>query len=78
MADDDVLPLDMLTPDEKRVFLRDLKEAFYSGAHRVRFRERDVTYRSMGEMKQIIDQLERELTKRKPRPAIFTTFGRGY
>lgn len=75
---DDVVPIDMLSREEKQVFLRDLKEAFYSGAHRVRFRERDVTYRSMAEMKQIIDQLERELTARKPRPAIFTTFSRGY
>lgn len=78
MADETVLPLDGLLPDEKRVLLRDLKEAYYSGAHRVRFRERDVTYRSSAEMKQIIDQLERELTKPRPRPAIFTTFGRGY
>lgn len=77
MADDDV-PLDMLTADEKRTFLRDLKEAYYSGAHRIRFRERDVTYRSMQDMKKVIDELTAELTNRRPRPAVFTTFGRGY
>lgn len=77
MADTDV-PIDMLTPQEKQVFLRDLKEAYYSGAHRVRFRERDVTYRSSAEMKAIIEELEGNLKQRRPRPAVFTTFGRGY
>lgn len=78
MADNDV-PIDGLTPEEKRVFLRDLKEAYYSGAHRVRFRERDVTYRSSTEMKAIIDELEHSLKpSRRPRAAVFTTFSRGY
>jgi hypothetical protein len=68
-----------LTPDEKRVFLRDLLEGYYSGASRIRFRERDVTFRSLQEMKKIIDELKAELNPApRPRPAVFTTFGRGY
>ena len=79
MADEDSeVPLDTLTSEEKRGFLRDLQEAYYSGTHRVRFRERDVTYRSMQDMKKIIDELKSELAQRRPRPAVFTTFGRGY
>ena len=79
MADTDInVPLDMLTPEEKRGFLRDLQEAYFSGTHRVRFRERDVTYRSMQDMKKIIDELKSELAPRRPRPAVFTPFGRGY
>jgi hypothetical protein len=75
----DTPPLDLLTPEEKQGFLRDLKEAYYSGTHRVRFRERDVTYRKLEEMKAIIDELEDALKPvRRPRAAVFTTFGRGY
>ena len=36
-----------LTIEEKRQLLRDLYAARYSGAKRVRFRERDVTYRQI-------------------------------
>jgi hypothetical protein len=46
--------IETLTLEEKLLFLRDLKEAYYSGATRVRFRDRDVTYRSIVEMKIII------------------------
>ncbi|EUB97296.1 hypothetical protein PMI07_000872 [Rhizobium sp. CF080] len=77
MADE--IPIDGLTTEERQAFLKDLKEAFYSGTHRVRFRERDVTYRKLTEMKQIIDELEASLKpNRRPRAAVFTTFGRGY
>lgn len=67
-----------LTPEEKGALLRDLKEAYYLGAKRVRFRERDVTYRSREEMKAIIDELEGEQRARKRKHVILTTFNRGY
>lgn len=68
-----------LTADEKAQFLRDLKEAYYLGANRVKFRERDVSYRNRADMKAIIDELESELAVgRRRKQVILTTFGRGY
>lgn len=66
------------TPEEKRSFLRDLKEAYYLGATRVKFRERDVSYRNREDMKAIIDELEAELNPRRKKHVIMTTFSRGY
>lgn len=70
--------IDTLTQDEKLLFLRDLKEAYYSGATRVRFRDRDVSYRSLVDMKAIISDLENEIGRRPRRSVILTTFSRGY
>lgn len=68
-----------LTREEKKAFLRELKEAYFSGVTRVRFRERDVSYRSLAEMQQIIAKLERDIAgKPKRRNVILTTFRRGY
>lgn len=69
-----------LTPEEKQLLLRELREAYFSGAQRIRFRERDVTFRSREEMKAIIDELTNEVA---PSPArsqrvILTSFNRGY
>lgn len=41
--------------------LRELKEIRWSGANRVKFNERDVTYRSEAELKAAIKDLEDEL-----------------
>ncbi|CCF19154.1 protein of unknown function [Pseudorhizobium banfieldiae] len=70
--------IETLTLEEKVSLLKDLKEAYFSGASRVRFRERDVTYRSAVEMKKIIDQLEGSIVIRPKRRVILTTFGGGY
>jgi hypothetical protein len=70
--------IETLTLEEKLLFLRDLREAYYSGATRVRFRDRDVTYRSIAEMKIIIGDLERATVPRPKRNVVLTTFGRGY
>ncbi|MDQ0422299.1 hypothetical protein J2045_003347 [Peteryoungia aggregata LMG 23059] len=69
--------LDELSPEEKQAFLRDLAEAYYSGASRVRFRERDVTYRSMDEMKAVLDELTTAVRGKRRKHVIFTTFSRG-
>lgn len=69
--------LDNLSPEEKQEFLRDLSEAYYSGAQRVRFRERDVTYRSKAEMKEVLDELTASVRGKRRKHAIFTTFSRG-
>ena len=67
------------TPEEKAAFLRDLKEAYWLGATRVKFRERDVSYRNRADMKAIIDELEAEVNpQRRRKHTILTTFGRGY
>lgn len=72
---------DNLTYDEKRELLSDLKEAYYSGAKRIRFRERDVTYQSPQDMWQAIQRLEREIAAvggaKKRQNVVMTTF-RGY
>jgi hypothetical protein len=70
---------DGITADEKRIMLRDLKEAYYSGATRIRFRERDVIYRSLAEMAQAIDRLEGEISpsKRRGNRTSFASFKSG-
>lgn len=69
---------DGLTTAEKQELLRDLKEAYFSGVTRVRFRERDVIYRSREEMKAIIDDLQQEmLGSPRRQQVVMTTFGRG-
>lgn len=70
--------IDTFTPEEKRSFLRDLKEAYYLGATRVKFRERDVSYRNREDMKAIIDELEAQVNPRRKKRVIMTTFSRGY
>lgn len=72
------IPIDGLTPAEKAVLLRDLKTAYYSGATRIKFRERDVSYRSLAEMRQIISDLESEMGAAPRSSVVLTTFGRGY
>lgn len=67
-----------LTREEKIKFLRDLKEARLSGVSRVKFKERDVTYRSDAEMARVIADLERQLLGRKRKHVGLTTFSRGY
>lgn len=69
----------LFTPEEKIIFLRDLKTAYYLGATRVKFRERDVSYRNREDMKAIIDQLEAEVFPQKRRSrSVLTTFRKGY
>lgn len=72
------LPND-LTVEEKAALLNELREAYFSGALKVRFREREVTYRNRADMKAIIDDLTNEVA---PSPArrqrvIMTSFNRG-
>ncbi|MDR6954133.1 hypothetical protein J2X65_003501 [Ancylobacter sp. 3268] len=72
------IDIDVLSPADKRELLRDLTEAYYLGATRVRFRERDVTYRSIEEMKAIITDLEAAIAGKPKRPqVVLTTFRRG-
>lgn len=64
------------TSEEKAQFLKDLKEARWSGANRVRFRERDVTYRSDAELQAAIDDLTKELNpgvRRRRASSVATT-----
>lgn len=70
--------IETLTPDEKLVLLKDLEEAYYSGTTRVRFRDRDVSYRSLAEMKQIMLDLKGNIAPRQKRNVVLTTFSRGY
>lgn len=69
--------LDSLTAEEKQEFIRDLSEAYYSGAQRVRFRDRDVTYRSRDEMKATLDELINSGRPKRRKHFVLTTFGRG-
>jgi len=70
---------DGLTELEKRELLKELKEAYFTGAKRIRFNERDVIYRTLEEMNQIIGRLEDELapsSRRRSRSRL-TSFGSG-
>lgn len=57
--------------------LQAIKDAYYKGVQSVTYKGRTVQYRSLSEMKRIIDELERELGTSKPRTVSFTT-DRGY
>lgn len=70
--------VDGLSLTEKQDLLKDLKAAYYTGAYRIKFRERDVTYRSAEDMRRIITELEQELGSSPRRRVILTTFRRGY
>lgn len=67
-----------LTVEEMRTLLKDLKIARYSGAKRVRFRERDVTYRTDEEMARAIAALENDIAAaagpRRTRHVILSTY----
>jgi hypothetical protein len=65
------------TTEEKQELLRELREARYSGVLRVKFRERDVTYRSDAELKKAIKDLEKELNPKAERQVGFAAFGTG-
>jgi len=54
-----------------------IKAAYYKGVQEVSYKGRTVKYRSLAEMKRIIDELERELGTSKPNTINFTT-DRGY
>lgn len=60
-------------------YLLDLQKAYFSGASRVKYRDRDTTFRSKEEMKGIMDELEEALnpvtTARSG--AAFAEFGTG-
>lgn len=54
-----------------------IKRAYYQGVQSVTFKGRTVQYRSLSEMRRVIDELERELGVSKPNTIAFTT-DRGY
>jgi hypothetical protein len=74
-----------LTCDEMRKLLRDLQEARFSGALRVRFRERDVTFQSDAEMARKESELTRRISTQcmgsgqgnRRKHVGLVTFGRG-
>lgn len=79
----------MATPDNivrLRGFLEKLKQARYSGAKRVVFGDRDVTYKSDDDMRQVQRELEAEIAKeegkavglRRPRRSTIAVFRSGY
>lgn len=74
----EAIVIDALTTAEKQALLTDLKRAYYTGATRIKFRERDVTYRSADEMRKIIADLEGSIATVPRRTTVLTTFGRGY
>ena len=57
---------DVLTLEEKQKLLRELKEVQWTGAYRVRFADRDVTYRSHEELRAAIGSLEAEIRSSSP------------
>ena len=61
-----------LTLAEKQQLLKDLKTARYTGAKRIKFRERDVTYRTDEEMRKAIADLEKDIGSgaRSPRTTV--------
>lgn len=66
-----------LTQEEKQELLANLKAARFSGAKRVRFRERDVTYRTDEELRQAIADLEADLNPGRRRRTSVASFSSG-
>lgn len=56
----------MVISDSERVYymgyLTELRKVYFSGASRVKYRDRDTTFRSLAEMKAIIDELDEAIT----------------
>ena len=66
-----------LTEDERvqrQEWLNELEEARASGATRIRYRDRDVTFRSLDELDRLIGEARRELAG-QPRRRRARTFG---
>lgn len=55
-----------------------LKAAYHSGVRRIRHGDRETEYRSLNEMRLIIDQAERELAGKQRQPYTYSSRGRGY
>lgn len=58
-----------MDPQEMQEMLIELKKARFSGARRIKFRERDVEYKSDAEMAKAIKALEAEINKASPLPS---------
>lgn len=72
---------DGLTLEEKQLLLKELTEAISTGAKRIRFRERDVTYQSTSELLMAKKALEDGICSdlgAKRRNVVSTTFDRGF
>ncbi|EFO32122.1 conserved hypothetical protein [Roseibium sp. TrichSKD4] len=54
---------DEFTLEEKKGLLAELKRARFSGALRVKFNDRDVTYKSDAEMARAISALEADIVR---------------
>jgi hypothetical protein len=54
-----------------------IRAAYYQGVMEISYKGRTVKYRSLAEMKRIIDELERSLGKSRPNSISLTT-DRGY
>ncbi len=67
-----------LSTEEMQALLKDLQEARFTGASRVKFREREVTFKSDSQMARIEQELIRRLNGTKRRKHVgLTTFSKG-
>lgn len=61
-------------------YIIELRKAYFSGASRVKYQERDTTFRSKAEMKALIDELEELVSpaaNKVSSGASFAEFGTG-
>ncbi|MES1927531.1 hypothetical protein [Salinisphaera sp. T31B1] len=63
---------------QRQEWLNELEEARASGATRIRYRDRDVTFRSLDELDRLIGEARRELAcqTRRRRPRTFAVYSR--
>ena len=66
-----------MTQEEMQALLKELETARFSGALRVKFRERDVTYKSDLEMAKAISALKEQLAGFNKPSASYAEFGSG-
>lgn len=58
--------------------LKAIKAAYAQGAYRVKYADKEVEYRSLAEMKQIISEMESCLGLKKPKKPMFAVYSNGY
>lgn len=67
---------DVLSLDEKKALLKEIKKSLYEGALKVKFKDREIEYRTVAEMKQIISTIEGEIGEKPRGKRVVATFSR--
>jgi hypothetical protein len=65
-----------MTLEEKKEMLQELQRAYYSGASRIKFKDREIEYKSQSEMKKVISDLKIEIGEKSKGKRVVATFSK--